>query len=76
MRPTAPFRLLFMTMVCVVLVNVVVAQVILHLAYPSSAWKLSWSAIAFVTIMMGFAIGDAVKGWRAYLRLVKSRRKA
>ena len=75
-RPTAPLSLILLTMACIVLVNLVLAQLILRVAYPSSEWQLNWGFLLLLVVLTGFALERVLGRWRAYLRLVTSRRKA
>ena len=72
---TAPLSLLLLTVAGIVLVNVVAAQLILRVAYPTSAWQFNWGFLLLLVAVTVFILDRMVRRWQAYLRLVKSRRK-
>ena len=75
MRQTAPGSLIATTMASIILVNLLVAQVVLRLAYPDSGFKLGTAALiglAVVTVLGAMAM---VRGWRAYLSATRTKGK-
>ncbi|MCC7371918.1 MAG: hypothetical protein IT306_26115 [Chloroflexi bacterium] len=72
MKPRPPASLLLMTIGSLVLVNVVAAQLILKLAYPSVGAQFNWGILLLLlsaTIVLGW---KTVIRWRAYLRLARA----
>lgn len=71
-KPKPPASLLMMTIGGLILVNVVAAQLILKLAYPSVGAQFNWGLLLLLlcaTIALGV---KTVTGWRAYLRLARA----
>jgi len=55
-------------MACLVLVNVLIAQAIVSVSYPTSAARLGTAAIIGLAVLTLAAIVYAIIGWRSYLR--------
>jgi len=60
--------LLLGTMACLVLVNVLIAQWIVHALYPESGARLGPFVLAGLAIAALACAVSAIRGWRAYLR--------
>lgn len=68
MNRDAPGRLLLVTAVSIVLLNVVVAQAIVQRLYPDSGLRIGPAALVVLAVVALACIAWAVSGWRAFLR--------
>jgi membrane protein implicated in regulation of membrane protease activity len=72
----APANLILTTMVCLVLVNLLAAQVVLRLFYPASPWQFGLATLLALAVLSVVAVVATLRGWRAYLRLLRRPRDA
>ena len=68
MHKSASFSLLASTMACLVLVNVLLAQVIIRALYPSSGAELGPAVLTALAVLTVVLVVYTVVGWRTYLR--------
>jgi hypothetical protein len=67
-QKSAPFSLLASSTACLVLVNVVLAQVIIRALYPSSGAELGPAVLTALAVVTVVLVVYTVIGWRSYLR--------
>jgi hypothetical protein len=68
MRREAPVALLVSTVVCIVLINVLLAQVIAQTFYPGAGTRLGPALLGALTVAAVAGVAYVVLGWRSYLR--------
>ena len=76
MPQTSAAGLIVMTMVCFVLVNVVIAQLLIRVMYPGSGLQLGTAALTGVAVLAAISLAFLVVGWRRYLNRPKSTRRS
>jgi hypothetical protein len=67
-RKDAPFGLLAWTAICLILVNVLAAQLIIQAFYPGSGLRLGTAVMVALAVVALGGLVYIVVGWRAYLR--------
>jgi hypothetical protein len=67
-KKTAPTGLLWTTMGCLVLVNLLAAQAIVNGFYPDSNARLGPASLAALAIVTLVCIISTIVGWRSYLK--------
>jgi hypothetical protein len=67
-RQEAPVALLVSTIVCVIFVNLILAQVITQAFYPGAPVRLGPAVLTALGIAAIAVIAYVVLGWRSYLR--------
>jgi hypothetical protein len=73
-KQAAPFHVILITMVTLVLVNLVAAQVLLRVLYSTSSWQLGTPTLIATAVVAAFGVVATVRGWRTYLRSLPPRR--
>ena len=68
MRRSVPVGLLVGTAACIVVVNLLVAQVIVLRLYPDGGTRLGLAALAALGVMAIACAVYTLRGWRTYLR--------
>lgn len=68
MQKEAPFRLLAWTAACLILVNVLAAQLIIQAFYPGAGARLGMAVMVALGAVTVGSLVYVVVGWRAYLR--------
>jgi hypothetical protein len=74
-RRTAPTGLIVTTMAGIVLVNLLLAQIVLRLAYPDSGFQLGTASLIGLAVVTIFGVMAMVRGWREFLGATRARRK-
>ena len=67
MRQTASTGLIVTTIASIVLVNLLVAQIVLRLAYPNSGFQLGTASLIGLAVVTILGLMAAVRGWRAFI---------
>jgi membrane protease YdiL (CAAX protease family) len=73
-KRAAPFHLILTTMACLVLVNLVAAQFVLRMFYPSSSWQFGLPSLIAFAVLALLVLLATIRGWRAYLRTLRQDR--
>ena len=68
MRQDAPVGLLVGTIVCFIVVNVVIAQMILLAFFPDSRRRFGAAVLTTVAVVALGCVGYTVMAWRRYLK--------
>lgn len=68
MQRSAPIGLLVSTAACIVVVNLIVAQIIILRFYPAAAARIGMAGLVALVVIAVLCAAYSFRGWRAYLR--------